>query len=228
MTDQWTAVDQYLADTIVKPDSALDKALADSDTAGLPSIAVPPGHGKLLQILARLVNARTILEIGTLGGYSAIWLARALKPGGRLISLEADAKHAELARANIARAGLQNVVDVRLGAALETLPQIADEKIGPFDLVFIDADKPNTPRYFTWALRLARVGSIRSRHECWQRNIRGAAEISRPATHSRAASLLGPSKSNRIKSTQINGRKAPRWGDFPPISFERGSCLTVS
>jgi len=121
---------------------------------------VPPGHGKLLQILARLVNARTILEIGTLGGYSAIWLARALKPGGRLISLEADAKHAELARANIARAGLQNVVDVRLGAALETLPQIAAEKIGPFDLVFIDADKPNTPRYFTWALTLARVGSI--------------------------------------------------------------------
>jgi predicted O-methyltransferase YrrM len=160
MTDQWAAVDQYLADTIVKPDSALDKALADSDTAGLPSIAVPPGHGKLLQILARLVNARAILEIGTLGGYSAIWLARALKPGGRLISLEADAKHAELARANIARAGLQNVVDVRLGAALETLPRIADEKIGPFDLVFIDADKPNTPRYFTWALRLSRVGSI--------------------------------------------------------------------
>jgi predicted O-methyltransferase YrrM len=156
----WARVDRYLADTMVKPDSALDQALADSDTAGLPSIAVPPGHGKLLQILARLVNARTILEIGTLGGYSAIWLARALKPGGRLISLEADATHAKLARANIARAGLQNVVDVRLGAALETLPRIAAEKIGPFDLVFIDADKPNTPRYFTWALTLARVGSI--------------------------------------------------------------------
>jgi predicted O-methyltransferase YrrM len=156
----WAAVDRYLSDTIVKPDLALDTALAESDAAGLPSIAVPPGHGKLLQILARLVNARAILEIGTLGGYSAIWLARALKPGGRLISLEADAKHAELARANIARAGLQNVVDVRLGAALETLPKIAAEKIAPFDLVFIDADKPNTPRYFTWALELTRVGSI--------------------------------------------------------------------
>src|SRR5690349_15542244 len=149
--ERWTAVDSYLAKTVVKPDSALDQALADSDTAGLPSIAVTPGHGKRLQMLARLVNARAILEIGTLGGYSAIWLARGLKPGGRLISLEADARHAELARANIARADLESVVEVRVGPALDTLPKLAAEKAGPFDLVFIDADKPNTPRYFTWA-----------------------------------------------------------------------------
>lgn len=158
--ERWTAVDSYLAKTVVKPDSALDQALADSDTAGLPSIAVTPGHGKLLQMLARLVNARAILEIGTLGGYSAIWLARGLKPGGRLISLEADARHAELARANIARADLESVVEVRVGPALDTLPKLAAEKAGPFDLVFIDADKPNTPRYFTWALELTRAGSI--------------------------------------------------------------------
>jgi predicted O-methyltransferase YrrM len=157
---QWTTVDRYLTDTIVKPDAALDGALAASDAAGLPSINVSPSQGKFLHILARLVSARSILEIGTLGGYSTIWLGRALKPGGRLITLEADRKHAELARANIARAGLGDVVDVRLGPALETLPKIAAEKIEPFDLVFIDADKPNTPEYFTWALKLSRVGSI--------------------------------------------------------------------
>lgn len=157
---QWATVDRYLTETIVKPDTALNEALAASDASGLPSINVSPSQGKFLQILARMVSARSILEIGTLGGYSTIWLARALKPGGRLITLEADSKHAELARANIARAGLAAVVDVRLGPALETLPKIAAETIGPFDLVFIDADKPNTPQYFTWALKLSRVGSI--------------------------------------------------------------------
>lgn len=125
-----------------------------------PPINVSPSQGKFLQLLARLVSARSILEIGTLGGYSTIWLARALKPGGRLITLEADGKHAELARANIARAGLGDIVDVRLGPALEALPKMAAEKSGPFDLVFIDADKPNTPQYFTWALKLSRIGSI--------------------------------------------------------------------
>lgn len=157
---QWTTVDRYLTETIVKPDAALDAALAASDAAGLPSINVSPSQGKFLQLLARLASARFILEIGTLGGYSTIWLARALKPGGRLITLEADGTHAEVARANIARAGLGDIIDVRVGPALETLPKIAAEKSGPFDLVFIDADKPNTPQYFTWALKLARIGSI--------------------------------------------------------------------
>jgi predicted O-methyltransferase YrrM len=156
----WATVDRYLADTIVKPDAALAAALDRSDAAGLPSISVSPSQGKFLQMLARLVNARTILEVGTLGGYSTIWLARALKPGGRLITLEADARHAELARANIARAGLERMVDVRLGPALDTLPRMATEGIAPFDLVFIDADKPNTPQYFTWALTLSHPGSI--------------------------------------------------------------------
>jgi predicted O-methyltransferase YrrM len=157
---QWTTVDRYLTETIVKPDAALEAALAASDAAGLPPINVSPSQGKFLQLLARLANARSILEIGTLGGYSTIWLARALKPGGKLITLEADRKHAEVARANIARAGLGDIVDVRMGPALETLPMMAAEKSGPFDLVFIDADKPNTPQYFTWALKLSRIGSI--------------------------------------------------------------------
>lgn len=158
--DLWSKVDAYIAEHLVKTDSALDRALETSAAAGLPAINVSPNHGKLLHILARLVNARAILEIGTLGGYSTIWMARALPPGGRLITLEFEPKHAELAKANIARAGLSNVVDVRLGMALETLPGIAAENTGPFDLIFIDADKVSTADYFQWALKLARVGSL--------------------------------------------------------------------
>ncbi len=158
--DQWTTVDKYFADMLVKADAALEKTLETSDAAGLPAINVSPNHGKLLHILARLLSARAILEIGTLGGYSTIWLARALPPGGRLITLEADPKHAELARDNIARAGLEQVVDIRVGAALGTLPKIAAEGLGPFDLIFIDADKVNTAEYFKWALRFSRVGSL--------------------------------------------------------------------
>jgi predicted O-methyltransferase YrrM len=158
--DQWSTVDDYITDVLVKPDAALNRALETSDAAGLPAIAVAPGYGKLLHILARLVNARAILEIGTLGGYSSIWMARALQAGGRLITLEFDPKHAELARANIARAGLDRMVDVRVGPALDALPKLANEGIPPFDLIFIDADKPNTAEYFRWALRLARVGSL--------------------------------------------------------------------
>jgi predicted O-methyltransferase YrrM len=161
MTDDlWSKVDSYISETLVKTDSALDTALETSEAAGLPAINVSPSHGKLLHILARLVNARAILEIGTLGGYSTIWMARALQPGGRLITLEFEPKHAELAKANIARAGLANVVEVRLGVALETLPKIAAENIAPFDLIFIDADKVSTPDYFQWALKLSRVGTL--------------------------------------------------------------------
>jgi predicted O-methyltransferase YrrM len=156
----WTAVDQYIADHLAPADPALQGALDTSAAAGLPAINVSPNQGKLLHILARLVGARAVLEIGTLGGYSSIWMGRALAPGGRLISLEADPAHARLARANVARAGLQDVVDIRLGKALDTLPQLAAEGAGPFDLVFIDADKANTAPYFTWALRLARIGSL--------------------------------------------------------------------
>jgi len=156
----WTAVDRYITDLFVPPDAALAAALQASQSAGLPTINVSPPQGKFLQLLARALGARAILEIGTLGGYSTIWLARALPAGGRLITLEADPKHAEIARANIARAGLAGVVELRLGRALDTLPQLAAEGRGPFDLIFIDADKPSYADYFTWALKLSRRGSV--------------------------------------------------------------------
>jgi caffeoyl-CoA O-methyltransferase len=158
--EQWTAVDRYITDLFVPSDPALDAALRATADAGMPLINVAPNQGKLLHILALASGARAILEIGTLGGYSTIWLARALPADGRLITLEAEPKHAAVARANIARAGLAHIVDVRLGRALDTLPQLAAEGRGPFDLVFIDADKPNTAAYFAWALKLTRRGGL--------------------------------------------------------------------
>jgi predicted O-methyltransferase YrrM len=159
--ETWNAVDDYLNDTLVLPDAVLEAALQASTAAGLPNINVSPPQGKFLHLLARVQGARNILEIGTLGGYSAIWLARALPPGGgRLITLEVDAKHAEVARANLARAGLANVTQVRLGRAIDTLPELERESAGPFDLVFIDADKPSNPEYFAWALKLSRRGTV--------------------------------------------------------------------
>ena len=156
----WTDVDRYLTAHLVPPDAALDAALATSAAAGLPEIAVSPNHGKLLHLLAKVQGARKILEIGTLGGYSTIWLARALAPGGHLITLENDPRHADVARANLGNAGLGRIVQVRVGAALDTLPQLVAEGRGPFDLIFIDADKVNTPSYFTWALTLSRPGGL--------------------------------------------------------------------
>ncbi|MFN6561474.1 MAG: O-methyltransferase [Nostoc sp. ChiSLP01] len=158
--EQWTAVDRYLTDLFVPPDAVLDAALEASAAAGLPPHNVSPNQGKLLLLLAQLQGARTILEIGTLGGYSTIWLARGLPSDGYLITLEADPKHAEVAQSNIARADLSDVVEVRVGQALSTLPQLAAEGRGPFDLIFIDADKPNNPDYLAWALKLSRRGSL--------------------------------------------------------------------
>ncbi len=157
---QWIDVDHYISDVLIKPDPVLDAALAASDAAGLPAISVSPNQGKLLNILARAVQARFVLEIGTLGGYSTIWLARALPKDGRLISLESNAKHAEVARTNVANAGLSDIVEIRVGRALETLPQLAADGRGPFDVTFIDADKQNNPEYFQWALTLARPGGL--------------------------------------------------------------------
>ena len=157
---QWTAVDRYITDLLVPADPALDAALAASAAGGLPAINVAPNQGKFLALLAQLQQARSILEIGTLGGYSTIWLARALPAGGRLVTLEADPAHAKVARANIENAGLASVVDLRLGPALETLPQIAAEGLGPFDFIFIDADKPAYPEYFEWAMKLSKRGSL--------------------------------------------------------------------
>ncbi len=156
--ERWTAVDEYLAATFAPHDEALVAALAASAAAGLPEIQVSPPQGQLLQLLARMIGARRILEIGTLGGYSAIWMARALPADGRLVTLEADAKHAEVARANLARAGLAHVADVRLGRALDTLGALAGSP--PFDLAFIDADKPTLPEYFDWCVRLVRPGGV--------------------------------------------------------------------
>jgi len=155
----WTAVDKYLEKVLMLPDPALDAAREASAAAGLPEIAVTPSQGKLLYLLARMVRARRILEIGTLGGYSTIWLGRALPPRGRVVTLEADPRHFEVARENIKRAGLAKVVNQRLGIALETLPRLAEEGAGPFDFVFIDADKESSVEYFEWALRLSRPGA---------------------------------------------------------------------
>src|SRR5215217_7051908 len=154
----WSAVDAYVSDLHIERDPSLEEALQASADEGLPQIAVSPPLGKLLNLLARIQGARKILEIGTLGGYSTIWLARALPADGRLITLEADATHAAVARANIARAGLDPVVEVRLGRAADSLAALATESHAPFDLVFIDADKVSTSAYFTWALEKTRAG----------------------------------------------------------------------
>jgi caffeoyl-CoA O-methyltransferase len=157
---QWTEVDQYITERLVPPDPLLEAALQATADSGMPLINVAPNQGKLLNILAQALGAQRILEVGTLAGYSTIWLARALPAGGRMITLEVDPKHAEVARANIARAGLADVVELRLGPAIETLPQLAAERPAPFDLVFIDADKANTAAYFEWALTMTRRGGM--------------------------------------------------------------------
>lgn len=158
--ETWNAVDRYIGDLFVGRDTALEAALEASAAAGLPSIAVVPHEGKLLMLLAQAIGARKILEIGTLGGYSTIWLARALPNEGQLITLEFDPNHADVARVNIARAGLASVVELRIGRALDTLPKIEAEGLGPFDLIFIDADKENYPEYLRWSLKLSRRGTL--------------------------------------------------------------------
>lgn len=157
--ETWSAVDAYFCDTLIPSDPILSAALQDSDAAGLPSINVSPTQGKLLQLLAQMQGARKILEFGTLGGYSTIWMARALPPDGRLVTLEANPAAAAVAQANIERAGLSTQVDIRVGKALDTLPLLAEEGIAPFDFIFIDADKPNNPAYLEWSLQLSRVGT---------------------------------------------------------------------
>jgi caffeoyl-CoA O-methyltransferase len=159
MHEQWIAVDEYITG-LFPSDPALEMVLQATRAAGMPQINVSPVQGRLLHVLALTRGARTILEIGTLAGYSAIWMARALPADGKLITLESDPKHAEVARANIARAGLADRIEVRLGVALDVLPQLAAEGKGPFDLIFIDADKTNLTTYFEWAVRLARPGSL--------------------------------------------------------------------
>jgi len=156
----WSAVDEFVQGTIVPDDEALVAVLRASEAAGLPPIQVSPPQGKMLNLLARSIGARAILEFGTLGGYSTIWLGRGLAEGGRLITLEADAGFAEVARGNLERAGLGDVVEVRVGPALDLLPGLEEEGVGPFDFVFIDADKVRTPDYFAWSLERCRPGAL--------------------------------------------------------------------
>ena len=157
-SETWTAVDEYVTGLLHAADPALDAAQRAAADAGLPPISVSATQGKFLHLLTRISGARRILEIGTLAGYSTIWFARALPPGGRLISLEFDAKHADVARANLTRAGVDGAVEVRVGRAIDSLPALEREE--PFDLVFIDADKPSTPDYFRWAMKLTRKGGV--------------------------------------------------------------------
>jgi predicted O-methyltransferase YrrM len=158
--DRWIAVDRYVDDLLVGADPPLQAALDAIAAAGMPTISVSPSQGKLLHLIARAMGARRILELGTLGGYSAIWLARALPAGGRLVTIEAKSEHADVARASFARANVSSAIDLRVGAALDVLPRLAAEGAGPFDLIFIDADKPNYPHYLDWAVKLSRPGSL--------------------------------------------------------------------
>lgn len=154
------AIDRYIREHLLAAESDLDNALQKSTAAGLPEINVAPNQGKLLYVLARAMGVKKVLEIGTLAGYSTIWLARALAPDGRVITLELDPKHADVARENVSNAGVGTLIDIRVGAALETLPRLEAEGVGPFCLTFIDADKVNIPSYFEWAVKLSRPGSL--------------------------------------------------------------------
>ena len=156
----WTAVDLYINNIAIGRDAALEAASEAAVAAQLPPISVTPAHGKLLHLMVRAQGARRILEIGTLAGYSTIWLARAVPAGGRVVTLEANPMHADIARANLTRAGVADRVDIRLGKALETLPQLAVENQDPFDFAFIDADRTNLAEYFDWAVKLAHAGSV--------------------------------------------------------------------
>ena len=156
----WAAVDDYIVDALFAADPALDAVLAANHDQGLPAIDVSPAQGKLLSLLARIQGAKKILEIGTLGGYSTIWMARALPADGKIVTLELDPHHAKVARSNFERAGVSERVDLRVGPALQSLAALGAENAGPFDLIFIDADKPNNPNYLSWAMRLSRPGTV--------------------------------------------------------------------
>ena len=158
--ETWTAVDGYVIDTFALDDEILAAVQKECDDAGLPPIQVSAAQGKYLELVQRMTGAQRVLEIGTLGGYSTIWMARGLPASGRVVTMEIDPKHAEVARRNFVRAGVSDSIDLRVGPALESLPVVEREGLGPFDFIFIDADKANIPAYFEWALRLSRAGSV--------------------------------------------------------------------
>jgi predicted O-methyltransferase YrrM len=214
--DAWTKVDAVLTDILLGSDPALEAALADSDAAGLPPIAVAPNQGKLLMLLAQMAGARRILEIGTLGGYSTIWLARALPADGRLVTLEYEPKHAEVARRNIARAGFADKVEVKVGAASETLPTLQ----GPFDFVFIDADKVGYPDYFRSALKLSRPGTV-----IVADNVVRAGKVAEPAGDANAEAVRSmlelAAAEPRVAATAVQTVGSKGWDGFALIRVER-------
>jgi len=215
----WSAVDQYLAETLVGEDAALAEGRRAAHAAGLPGIEVSAPQGKLLMLLARLVGARTVLEIGTLGGYSTTWLARAVPEDGQVITCEYAPHHAEVARENLARAGVADKVSVRVGPALETLPRLEAEEAGPFDLVFIDADKENNRNYVEWALKLSRPGTV----IIVDNVIRGGAVLQAdlPAGDPEAAAIRGTrdalallGSDSRLDATAVQTVGAKGWDGF--------------
>jgi predicted O-methyltransferase YrrM len=195
--ERWAAVDRYVADLLVPGDAALESALAANAAAGLPAHDVSRAQGRLLEVLARMRGARRILEIGTLGGYSTIWLARGMAPGGRLVTLEREPRYAEVARANVARAGLADVVEVRVGRALETLPVLAAEDGAPFDLVFVDADKQSSVEYAEWATRLTAPGGVILFDNVVRDGALSDATSDRPARKRRAGAARAPRRRGR-------------------------------
>lgn len=212
-------MDRYIIDTFHLSDPVLEETLRSSAAAGLPSIQVSPPQGKFLHLLVRLLGAKRVLEIGTLGGYSATWMARALPPGGKLITLELEPRHAEVARKNLERAGVGKVVDVRVGRAVETLPTLGPE--GPFDLVFIDADKEGYPDYFDWAVRLARPGSAL----VFDNIIREGAVLdpAHPDPRVRAVRLLNERMSSdpRVSATEVQTVGGKKWDGFALAVVQR-------
>jgi predicted O-methyltransferase YrrM len=208
MTDEqalWDEVDGWIEERFVAEDTALEGALAASTAAGLPPIAVSAAQGRLLELMVRMSGARSVLEVGTLGGYSTIWMARGLPEDGRLVTLEIDPKHAEVAAANVRDAGLAGVVDIRQGAAAETLATLTD----PFDFVFIDADKPSTPTYFTEALRLSHPGTVIVVDNVVRRGdvVRGGDDDANAAGIRRFAEIVAHEPRLRATAIQTVGRK---------------------
>jgi predicted O-methyltransferase YrrM len=214
--EAWTAVDRLLVETLLPPDAVLTAALADSDAGGLPAINVAPNQGKLLMLLAQMAGARRILEVGTLGGYSTIWLARALPADGRLTTLEYSPKHAEVARRNIERAGFADRVEVKVGAAIDTLPTLT----GAYDFVFIDADKQGYPDYFRWAVKLSQPGTV-----IVADNVVRAGKVLAPAGDAMAEGVLRmmelAAAEPRISATAVQTVGSKGWDGFALIRVER-------
>ncbi len=212
--EDWGRVDDHLARALLPADEVLEQVLAENRAAGLPPIDVSPLQGAFLTLLARITGARRVLEIGTLGGYSTIHLARGLAAGGRVVTCEFEPRHAEVARRNVERAGLAGVVDVRVGAALQTLPQLEQEGLGPFDLVFIDADKGGYPQYLEWALRLTRPGSVVVGDNVVRRGRVADPAVTDPAVTGVRTFLDAVGAHPRLRATALQTVGAKGWDGF--------------